>query len=100
MIKDKYLEIFFNPPNSSDESSFLPRSTIVIFLKTFSDEQITKLGNSIFWLYPQKIFKQISNQRNKNIDYSFVDEFRREYNISNKYTIQEKIIGARLRKKL
>lgn len=93
MIKDIYLKCF----DTEDLPMFaISKKTCISFLKRLNDDDIKKIGNSIFWIFPSKIFEQKANIRKKEIDYSFVDTFRKDYNIPDKYTTQDKVRGGLL----
>ncbi len=95
-MKEKYLKPF------TKESVFCPHcraADALSFLKSLSDEQIKMIGNSLYWLYPKYPVDYISkfaNNRTSEVDYSFADEFRKDYGLPNKYTSIDKARGARL----
>lgn len=97
MIKEEFLKPF---KLKKCETMFnISPDVCIFFLRSMSKEQISKLGNSLRVLFPRKPInyqRQFSNNKDFCDNWDFVNEFRKEYNISNKYTLKDKGIGLKL----
>ena len=89
MIKDRFLR-----PLLEDEKAYYIKG--VNFLKSATDDELKRLGLAIFCFFPPEIMKQITNCRQLNIDYSFIDDYAKEYGISIILTSKDKVMGGRL----
>ncbi len=100
MIDERFLEPFIDLKGEKALKLgwhyCLKVDTCVHFLKSMSDEHIKALGHSIFWIFPQKIAKQITNNRIAGEEYDFIDDYRQTYGLSSTFTTDEKIKGIRL----
>lgn len=98
MIKDKYIEPFLTKEGQRDImfTNRLSSELIIKYLKNLSDEEIAKLGNALAWLYPKDILTAFIRNDKSNKYYGFVNDFRREYNISNRFTMEDKHAGIKL----
>ena len=89
MIKDRFLR-----PLLEKETVYY--KSCVDFLKSATDDELKQLGLAIFWLFPPEIMKQVTNYRSPNVDYSFIDDYVREYGILTEVTSRDKVVGGRL----
>ncbi len=65
-------------------------STCASFIKKLDDD-IKKLGNSIFWLLPKKEFRLVSEGKESNIN-----ALKEKYGMNFKYTTKDKAQGLLL----
>ncbi len=90
---------FLKPFEGKVICGHLSKNVAINFLKTLSDDELNLIGNSLYWLFPKYPIDYIvkfANKRREGVDYTFVDDFRNTYNLSDKYTTKDKIIGKRL----
>lgn len=101
MIKERFLEPFKDTPEVRVQvllnSGLCPMEDCVTFLKSASDDELRKIGKAIFVLYPDNILKQLTNHREKNTDYSFIEDYTSTYDIPIVHTSEDKAIGNALR---
>lgn len=106
MIKDKYLKTLINATEDEKKEMRIqlrPVELRINFLKTMSDEQITRLGNMLAYFFPKKYTEQflVGNNAITSIeDTTFAEDFRKDYNISNKFEGWERIRANNLFKML
>lgn len=100
MIKRRFLEPFKDIPSvRADILVFthgLSLKSIVSFLKSASDDELHRIGKAVFYLYPANIREQLANKRKDSVDYSFIDDYTRTYNIDSITTSKDKSRGSAL----
>lgn len=101
MIKEHFLEPFKDTSEVRTQvllnSGLCPIDDCVAFLKSASDDELRKIGKAIFVLYPDNVLKQLTNHREKNTDYSFIEDYTSTYDIPIAHTSKDKAIGNALR---
>ncbi|KAA9263548.1 hypothetical protein OJ590_08790 [Streptococcus anginosus] len=82
-ISEVRVQVLFN-------SGLCPMEDCIAFLKSASDDELQRIGKSILTLYPNEILRQLTNHRESDIDYSFIDDYTSTYGIPIEYTSKDK----------
>lgn len=100
MIKKRFLEPFQDIPSVRADilvfTNGLSLKSIASFLESASDDELHRIGKAVFYLYPANIREQLANKRKDSVDYSFIDDYTRTYNIDSTTTSKDKSRGSAL----
>jgi len=102
MIKDKYIKPLLSKEGQREVlfTHGLKAENIIEYLQSLSDDKISELGNALAWLYPSYILRAFLSDDKNNKYYDFASDFRKDYNISSKFTMKDKHLGISLVKEL
>lgn len=102
MIKDKYIKPLLSKEGQREVlfTHGLKAENIIEYLQSLSDDKISELGNALAWLYPSYILRAFLSDDKNNKYYDFANDFRKEYNISSKFTMKDKNLGIRIVREL
>ncbi|MDS1161630.1 MULTISPECIES: hypothetical protein [Streptococcus] len=98
MIKTRFLKPFDNSLRVKVDLALsgLDPERCIRFLKSATDKQITEIGWGLLYIYPEEVRGQFGNKKSSEVDYSFIDDFRKVYSLRESFTSIDKSKGMKL----